>query len=201
MAMKLYSDVDIQDIADAIREVNGSSDTYKVSEMAAVIRTFTYEPVDLNLLTMNDGLINKRINSRHSAVNANGYFVSDYFDYDYSKKTGLRIVDAVPNIGSLGTSAYGNSMMIVYDSAKTRIGQWYISRNNAASESQWTADGNDLVLADIATNHGASIGSLATISDWTTVKYIRLGLALNNAASAIATVDDVLNSGMKIYAI
>lgn len=44
MAMKLYSDSDIQDIADAIRSVNGSSDTYKVSEMAAEILKFTYTP-------------------------------------------------------------------------------------------------------------------------------------------------------------
>lgn len=35
--MKLYSDSDIQDIADAIRSKNGSSDTYKVSEMATAI--------------------------------------------------------------------------------------------------------------------------------------------------------------------
>lgn len=40
MAMKLYNDVDIQDIADAIRSVNGESTTYKVSEMASVISGF-----------------------------------------------------------------------------------------------------------------------------------------------------------------
>ena len=37
MAMKLYSDTDIQAIANAIRAKNGSSDTYKVSEMATAI--------------------------------------------------------------------------------------------------------------------------------------------------------------------
>lgn len=37
MSMKLYSDVDIQNIANAIREKNGSADTYKVSEMAEAI--------------------------------------------------------------------------------------------------------------------------------------------------------------------
>lgn len=37
MAMKLYSDNDISDIADAIRSKNGSSDTYKVSQMADAI--------------------------------------------------------------------------------------------------------------------------------------------------------------------
>lgn len=37
MALKLYNESDIQDIADAIRGKNGSSDTYKVSEMADAI--------------------------------------------------------------------------------------------------------------------------------------------------------------------
>lgn len=37
MAMKLYSDTAIQDIADAIRSKNGSSDTYTVAEMAQAI--------------------------------------------------------------------------------------------------------------------------------------------------------------------
>lgn len=37
MALKLYSDTDIQNIADAIRSKNGLSDTYKVSEMASAI--------------------------------------------------------------------------------------------------------------------------------------------------------------------
>lgn len=37
MAMKLYSDVEIKSIADAIRTKNGQTTTYKVSEMAAAI--------------------------------------------------------------------------------------------------------------------------------------------------------------------
>lgn len=35
--LKLYNDTDIQDIANAIRDKNGSSDTYLVSEMAQAI--------------------------------------------------------------------------------------------------------------------------------------------------------------------
>lgn len=35
---KLYEETDIQAVADAIREKNGSTDTYKVSEMAQAIR-------------------------------------------------------------------------------------------------------------------------------------------------------------------
>lgn len=37
MAMKLYNDASIQDIADAIRSKNGLSDTYTVAEMAQAI--------------------------------------------------------------------------------------------------------------------------------------------------------------------
>lgn len=37
MALKLYNETDIEAIADAIRAKNGSSDTYKVSEMADAI--------------------------------------------------------------------------------------------------------------------------------------------------------------------
>lgn len=41
MALKLYNDSDIQDIADAIRSKSGSSDTYKVSEMATAINAIS----------------------------------------------------------------------------------------------------------------------------------------------------------------
>lgn len=37
MALKLYNDTDIQNVADAIRAKNGLSATYKVSQMAAAI--------------------------------------------------------------------------------------------------------------------------------------------------------------------
>lgn len=37
MSKKLYEESDVQAIADAIREKNGSSDTYKLSEMAAAV--------------------------------------------------------------------------------------------------------------------------------------------------------------------
>lgn len=37
MAVKLYNDTDVQNIADSIRAKNGSEDTYKVSEMSAAI--------------------------------------------------------------------------------------------------------------------------------------------------------------------
>lgn len=165
-----------------------------------VITATAVETAKENLLTMNDGLINKRLNSSATAVNMNGYFITDYFNFNYASARGLRIVEGVTNIGNLGTNAYGNCKLMCYDSNKALIGHWYISRRHAGSESQFTVDGDNLVKSDLASNKGASEGSLADITDWTTVKYIRLGLALNNAASAIGSVADVLNSGIKIYA-
>lgn len=44
MALKLYTEQYIQDIADAIRTANGSSDTYKVSEMATAISELSSIP-------------------------------------------------------------------------------------------------------------------------------------------------------------
>lgn len=41
MANKLYEESDIQDIANAIREKNGSSATYKVRQMGNMIRGIT----------------------------------------------------------------------------------------------------------------------------------------------------------------
>lgn len=41
MSYKLYDDTDIQDIADAIREKNGSQDTYKVRQMSDAIRAIS----------------------------------------------------------------------------------------------------------------------------------------------------------------
>ena len=40
MANKLYEEEDIRDIANAIREVSGGSDTYTVSQMGGAVRTF-----------------------------------------------------------------------------------------------------------------------------------------------------------------
>lgn len=57
MAMKLYNDTDIQAIADAIRSVNGKQTTYKVREMAAVIRTFSFNPVTSVSLSESSGTL------------------------------------------------------------------------------------------------------------------------------------------------
>lgn len=70
MAMKLYSDVDIQDIANAIREKNGQSTTYKVSDMAAAIGSIPSVSVSAKTITAN-GTYNAPSGQAYSPVTVN----------------------------------------------------------------------------------------------------------------------------------
>ena len=154
----------------------------------------------VNLLTMNDGLINKRIPTNGTPSNSNGYFVTDYIPFDSSQSTGFRIVNGVSHIGSLGaTTLYGDCKLVLYDSSKNIICQWYMGRTNTGSSIQFVADGNDLVRADLTTNTPPAYNGTLP-SDWTNVKYVRFGLALNNASAAISSVSDVTGSNLAIYA-
>lgn len=155
-----------------------------------VITATAVEAEKENLLTMNDGLINKRFNATNDVYNMNGYFVTDYFAYSGG---GLRIVKGNVNMGSMGTGVYGNCRFALYGANKTFIAAAYMSRNDESNSIGFTANGDDLVCANLAASAAFSV-------DWSTVEYIRMTLALNNAASAIGSVSDVLNSGMKIYA-
>lgn len=168
---------------------NGTINIPSVTGNIVITATAT-EIVRENLLTMNDGLINKRFNATNAVSNMNGYFITDYFAYSGG---GLRIVKGNVNMGSLGTGNYNNCRLGLYDANKVFIAATYMSRNDESSSIGFTADGDDLVCANLAASAAFSV-------DWSTVKFIRLTLALNNAASAIGSVADVLNSGMKIYA-
>ena len=154
-----------------------------------VITATAVETAKENLLTMNDGKINKRFNATNTESAKNGYFITDYFAYSGG---GLRIVKGNTNIGSLGTTNYAECRIGFYDANKTFISAAYIGRSDGNVTTGFPADGDDLVRADLTT--------FAAVSDWSAVKFIRMTLALNNAASAIASVDAVLNSGIKIYA-
>ena len=155
-----------------------------------VITATAVETAKENLLTMNDGLINKRFNATNTESSINGHFITDHFAYSGG---GLRIVKGNTNMGGLGTTnSYGNGRIGLYDENKTFIAAAYLSRTDASGYVGFPADGDDLVCANLAASAAFSV-------DWSTVKYIRLTLALNNAASAIGSVADVLNSGMMIY--
>ena len=156
-----------------------------------VITATATETARENLLTMNDGLINKRFNATNTISTANGYFVTDHFAFSGG---GLRIVKGNLNMGSLGTNNYGNCRIGFYDANKTFIDAAYIGQNDGNGTNKYLgfpADGDDLVDADLSTYTG--------IADWSAVKFIRMTLSLNNETT-IGSVSDVLNSGMKIYA-
>lgn len=157
-----------------------------------------------NLLKMDNGLINMRIptNGTPTTGSADGYFITDYFPFDYNENTGIRIVNGNTHMGSLSSSgAYGQCKFAIYDSGKNLICQWCIAHNGTNNTlSYFAVDGNDLVKSDIADENGTCITGGTIPSDWSTVKFIRLGLALNNAATVVYSVSDVLNSGLAIYA-
>lgn len=77
MAMKLYPDTAIQDIADAIRSKNGSTDTYTVGEMAQAIEDIPSGGGDDNLgafisNTLSGELIDSNVTSVKSYAFYNG---------------------------------------------------------------------------------------------------------------------------------
>lgn len=92
MSNKLYNESDISDIADAIREKNGSSDTYKVSEMSAAIRAIP---------TGSGGLTVKKI----SWVGVEGWFKDIEIPIEDINCSVLRIVARNPNNNSLSLGA------------------------------------------------------------------------------------------------
>lgn len=50
MSKKLYEEANISDIADAIREKNGTANTYTVAQMSSAVRAIETQP-DLETLT------------------------------------------------------------------------------------------------------------------------------------------------------
>lgn len=157
------------------------------------ITAIATEVIRENLLTMDDGKINKRFNATNTESSVNGYFITDYFAYAGG---GLRIVKGYSNASSMASSNhYGNVRIGFYGADKSFILAAYISDTDATGSQAYYSfdkDGDDWVRADMTTYTG--------VSDWSAVKYIRVTLALNNAASAISAVSDVTNSGIKIYA-
>ena len=169
---------------------NGEISIQNVTGNIVITATAT-EIVRENLLTMNDGKINKRFNATNTESTANGYFITDYFDFH----SGIRIVKGYLNAqGTYASNHYGNCRIGFYDANKTFITAGYIADTDSVVSANYVGfekDGDDWVRANFTTFTG--------INDWSTVKFIRLTLELNNAASSISSVDDVLNSGMKIY--
>lgn len=94
MAKKLYEESNIQAIADAIREKNGTTNTYKVSEMASAIGAIEAGGEDTRI----KGLIERTITE---ISDDNVESVGDYGLYNYDS---LLSVD-LPNVTSFGNYA------------------------------------------------------------------------------------------------
>ena len=98
MSQKLYTESDIADIANAIREKNGSSDTYRVSDMGNAIRSIP---------TGSGGLTVKKI----SWVGVEGWYKDIEIPIADINCTVLRIVARNPNVDgpsglSIGAEAF-----------------------------------------------------------------------------------------------
>lgn len=112
MALKLYSDDDIQDIADAIRSKNGSNNTYQTSQMAAAIRAIptgggggvTVTSVDCTTTTENGAYIGDT-DGNGIITSYDQYLISQYnsgfnpdIDLDAADVNGDGVVNSADNI-------------------------------------------------------------------------------------------------------
>lgn len=77
MANKLYEETSIQDIADAIREKNGESTTYKVADMGNAIRAIIGQQDEIKTDTID--VTGK--NWQRGLIDGNGGVMSDYTNY------------------------------------------------------------------------------------------------------------------------
>lgn len=133
MAMKLYNDTDIQAIADAIRSVNGSSDTYKVSEMAAVIRTFSYvEPPKGNMRDVFGYTDNKRLSTADGTYrDAAGYTVVEFIPVaDYVENGQIVIKTKYVDFKS---NNHSNCSYVAYNASKTYTAHGYPSEGSTTN--------------------------------------------------------------------
>lgn len=153
-------------------------------------------PPHVNLLTMNDNRINKRISS-DGLVDANGFWASDDFAVDLTSEKKLILKNGTAHIGNLGTTTYGSCKIEVRDASHNRIATWYMRRDSASAGMKFTDVNGDMVCNDITADCGsAQLGTKP--SDWSTVKFIMLSPAYNNAATAISSASQI-TSAFEIY--
>lgn len=86
MAMKLYPDTAIQDIADAIRSKNGSTDTYTVEQMAQAIENIPSGGGNLGWFTKS---ASGTVTYASSNNNNTSLIIFDLADIDFTPKTVL----------------------------------------------------------------------------------------------------------------
>lgn len=103
MALKLYNETDIEAIADAIRGKNGSSDTYKVSQMAQAIDDI---PSGGGGWDVSDYLdMSKPSGELASTITA---LPSDGTQYVFQGRTGITSI-SLPNLLSFSSNAFNGA--------------------------------------------------------------------------------------------
>ena len=129
MAMKLYNDSDIQDIADAIRSVNGENTTYKVSEMAAVISTFVKGKRG-NLRDYFGYYDNKRLRTSGGVLaDETGSMVVDYIDLSEFVDSNNQIIIRTKGVDfwQNRNDTWRDSTYVFYDSSQVFGPRGYIT--------------------------------------------------------------------------
>jgi hypothetical protein len=97
MSKKLYEETDIQNIADSIREKNGLTTTYKVSEMAQAIKD-----IQSGSGSDDNNTLNNFISGSITAVESNATTVRLYAFFRLSSLTTV----SLPNATDIGSSAF-----------------------------------------------------------------------------------------------
>ena len=107
MALKLYNESDIQDIADSIRAKNGTQNTYKVSQMADAI----------DEIPSGGGDVDKFFTQYNQLVDLSEYSLGpvtdlrEYSFYMFAKLTGITFPSGLTSIGKY--AFYGCSELIL----------------------------------------------------------------------------------------
>lgn len=143
MANKLYEETSIQDIAKAIREKNGTSATYKVSEMGSAVRAITtgIEPTEHSWnqipTLVKNYLDNVVYDSSDYTVSSIADYATQETDYAKSKPFGctvhllsgeLEIIDN--NNGGVIRKTIIEGDYTFYNITPNSAGGYYIVRNN-----------------------------------------------------------------------
>ena len=130
MALKLYNDTDVQNIANAIRAKNGSSDTYKVSQMSSAINALQNGAYNIEATIDGD------------------FQTLDITDYDYTPTT------PTPTASATATSG------VTYTHILNKLTFEQINRYAKAisNASDITSSTSDVYITDGNNNYVLSIG-------------------------------------------
>ena len=128
MAMKLYNDEDVQALANAIRSVNGLSDTYKLSEMAAVVSGFVL-PKRGNMRDVIGYTDGQRLSTSDGGYRqAAAYTVVEYIDLAECAKNGQIVIRTKGvDFWQNRSSTWRDSAFMLYNPSKSAESGGYLT--------------------------------------------------------------------------